>query len=129
MTKRYEFGEDKRWIGLHGVESAEGIEKLGIITMNPLCKPIGGEVQEIDKPEEPDEKVEPEEEEKQINPVEPEESNEATVAIVITIVIFILLVGAGFVFLYLRKRRMQQKLNQLDNNEDDENATLQKPDW
>ncbi len=40
VTKRYEFGPDKRWVGLHGVESVDGIEKLGIITFDPTCQPL-----------------------------------------------------------------------------------------
>ena len=42
VTKRYEFDDKKQWIGLHGTESKTGIEKLGVITMDPSCKPIGG---------------------------------------------------------------------------------------
>ena len=42
VTKRYEFTDSSRWIGVHGVESTEGIEKIGIITMHPTCAPIGG---------------------------------------------------------------------------------------
>ena len=44
VTKKFEFGPTKRWIGVHGVESTTGIEKLGIITMDPTCKPVDGEL-------------------------------------------------------------------------------------
>ena len=42
MTKRYEFGPTKQWVGIHGIEHNNGIVKLGIITMDPTCTPIGG---------------------------------------------------------------------------------------
>ena len=42
MTKRYEFFATKKWVGIHGVEDNNGIVKLGIITMDPTCQPIGG---------------------------------------------------------------------------------------
>ena len=42
-TDRYEFGETSRWVGLHGVESPDGVEQIGIITMDPTCTPLGGE--------------------------------------------------------------------------------------
>ena len=59
VTKRYEFDDKKQWIGLHGTESKTGIEKLGVITMDPSCKPIGGkeiivpDVTPVVPPEEP----------------------------------------------------------------------------
>ena len=45
-TKRYEFDANTVWVGLHGVESNDGIEKIGIITMDPECVPIDGVVKE-----------------------------------------------------------------------------------
>ena len=45
VTKRYEFGPKLRWVGIHGIESNTGIEKLGIITMDPTCVPLGGVLQ------------------------------------------------------------------------------------
>lgn len=112
VTKRYEFGDDKRWIGLHGVESSTGIVKLGIITMNPLCAPIGGEVKII-------EPIEPIEEEVVVEVVkvpEPEAESGLSGAIVAVLIVVLLcvLVGSAFLFLYLRKRKMERKLNQLD---------------
>ena len=41
-TKRYEFSATEVWIGLHGIESANGIERLGIITMDSTCQPLNG---------------------------------------------------------------------------------------
>ena len=42
-VQRTEFGPDKVWAGVHGIESNDGIIKLGIITMNPQCIPEGWE--------------------------------------------------------------------------------------
>lgn len=39
---RYDFTDTKKWIGLHGAESLDGIEQLGIITMDPTCTPQNG---------------------------------------------------------------------------------------
>lgn len=58
VTKRYEFGDDKQWIGIHGVESSRGIEKLGIITFDPTCQPLNGELQK-----DPEEESKPDTEE------------------------------------------------------------------
>ena len=44
-TERYEFGEASKWIGIHGKENSNGILALGIITMDPTCTPIDGELQ------------------------------------------------------------------------------------
>ena len=56
VTKRYEFDDTKRWVGIHGLESAEGIEKLGIITLDSTCMPIGGQLL-IESEEEEEEPV------------------------------------------------------------------------
>ena len=106
MTKVFNFGEDKRWIGLHGVESAEGIETLGIITMNPTCAPIGGEIQEPEEPAEPEEPpvVEPPVVEPVTEPVE--EDSGAVTAIVVIVVMLLVLLGVVFLLLYIRKKRM-----------------------
>ena len=45
ITKRFEFDETNVWIGLHGIESADGIERLGIITMDSTCQPLNGQLQ------------------------------------------------------------------------------------
>ena len=107
MTKVFNFGEDKRWIGLHGVESAEGIETLGIITMNPTCAPIGGEIQEPEEPAEPEEPpvVEPPVVVESVTePVE--EDSGAVTAIVVIVVMLLVLLGVVFLLLYIRKKRM-----------------------
>lgn len=46
VVKRFEFDASKRWVGIHGLESDTGIEKIGIITMDPTCKPIGAKEEE-----------------------------------------------------------------------------------
>ena len=48
-TERYEFGEASKWIGIHGKENSNGILALGIITMDPTCTPIDGELQIAEK--------------------------------------------------------------------------------
>ena len=42
VTKLYEFNETSKWVGVHGIESSSGIERIGIITMDPTCTPIDG---------------------------------------------------------------------------------------
>lgn len=151
MTKRYEFGEEKRWIGLHGVESADGIEKIGIITMNPTCAPIGGVIEEpepepVIEPEKPVEPVEP------VKPVEPvivkpiepvvpvepvtpeepvkeEDSGNFLLILLIFVGCVFVCMLLVFVGLYFRKRKLQKKLNLIDNSNSNSETNPDKVDW
>lgn len=154
VTKRYEFGEDKRWIGLHGVESADGIEKIGIITMNPTCAPIGGVIKEPEPPVEPEPEkpvepvepivepvkpvVEPVKPVEPVVPVEPvtpeepvkEEESDSTFLIVLVLVgCVIFCIFMVFLGLFIRKKKLQNKLNLIDNNNSNSETNPDKIDW
>ena len=78
VTKRYQFGDDKKWIGIRGVESVDGIEKLGIITFDPTCKPLNGELQvvpEKDSERNKDEQTDKDSEDKDKS-TEPDDQND-----------------------------------------------------
>lgn len=96
--------------------------------MNPTCAPEGGEIQEPEIIVEPVVIVEPEPEVEEPEVVIPEEvtpepveekENSSGLVIAIVVIVFGLLVLLGliFVWLYLRKRRFEKKLNQLGNDE------------
>ena len=104
VTKRYEFGPTKQWVGIHGTEHNSGIVKLGIITMDPTCTPINGVKKPDPTPPEPEPQPEP------VTPVtEPEVKEEEggnnmvmILAICLSIVAVIIIV---LIFLCIRKRR------------------------
>ena len=131
ITKRYEFGPDKRWVGIHGVESANGIEKLGIITMNPTCVPIGGtllikdpsketepEVEEENKePEQPTVKhttpvIEPVKSMEKVRPVIEDSNWTITVVLFVSFIILLVALIVTCLSICARRRRLRE-LNKL----------------
>ena len=110
VIERQEFNDTKKWVGLHGVESAEGIERLGIITMDPTCVPLNGTIKETQVQEAIEEKKTVETEVLTVIPqeVETDTSTEVGLMVVIGLSLTVVLI-TSIVAVICLKRRCQKK--------------------
>lgn len=136
VTKLYEFSDTLKWIGIHGLESPAGIEKIGIITMDPTCTPLNGVLQPkpdgtetgtggeegsttttiIDEDGNVVEVVTPDKPQTESTTV-PDDSGSSGGAIVATIVVCVivalLIAGVLLFFFFFRKSKHNKAMNRL----------------
>lgn len=131
VKKLFEFSDTNRWVGVHGVESSSGIEKIGVITMDPTCTPLDGVLQPIKEDAADGEgsnseqiTTDPNGDQTEVEFGEAVTSTDETgsdgigagLIVVIVVLVLAMVVAAVFIFLFVRKTRLNKDINRLQSN-------------